>query len=246
MYEPLPEHQFTFGLWTVGNPGRDPFGEPVRDGALAGRARRAARRGRRLRRQLPRQRPRADRRDARTSATRSSRDFKKALEATGPGRADGDDQPVQRPGLQGRRLHRERPARARLRDPEDDARDRPRRRARREDLRLLGRPRGRRDRRDQGPARGAQAVPRGDRTSCASYVKDQGYDLRFALEAKPNEPRGDIYLPTTGPILAFIATLDHPEMVGVNPEVAHEHMAGLNFMHAVAQAWRRASSSTST
>ncbi len=69
------------------------------------------------------------------------------------------------------------------------------------------------------------------------YVLDQGYDLKFALEAKPNEPRGDIYLPTTGAMLGFIATLDHPEMVGVNPEVAHETMSGLNFMHAVAQAW---------
>ncbi len=69
------------------------------------------------------------------------------------------------------------------------------------------------------------------------YVMDNKYDLKFALEAKPNEPRGDIYLPTTGAMLGFIATLDHPEMVGVNPEMAHEHMAGLNFMHAVAQAW---------
>ncbi|MCS7248172.1 MAG: xylose isomerase [Anaerolineales bacterium] len=69
------------------------------------------------------------------------------------------------------------------------------------------------------------------------YVIDQGYELKFALEAKPNEPRGDIYFPTTGHMLAFIETLDHPEMVGVNPEVAHEHMAGLNFMHGVAQAW---------
>ena len=69
------------------------------------------------------------------------------------------------------------------------------------------------------------------------YARDQKYDLKFALEAKPNEPRGDIYNPTTGHMLAFIATLDHPEMVGVNPEVAHEHMAGLNFMHGVAQAW---------
>jgi len=69
------------------------------------------------------------------------------------------------------------------------------------------------------------------------YVLDQGYDLKFALEAKPNEPRSNIYLPTTGAMLGFIETLDHPEMVGVNPEVAHEHMAGLNFMHAVAQAW---------
>lgn len=69
------------------------------------------------------------------------------------------------------------------------------------------------------------------------YVLDQKYALKFALEAKPNEPRADIYNPTTGHMLAFIETLDHPEMVGVNPEVAHEHMAGINFMHGVAQAW---------
>lgn len=69
------------------------------------------------------------------------------------------------------------------------------------------------------------------------YVMDQGYDLKFALEPKPNEPRGDIYLPTVGAMLAFIETLDHPEMVGVNPEVAHETMAGVNFVHHVAQAW---------
>ncbi|HLY31408.1 MAG TPA: xylose isomerase, partial [Ktedonobacterales bacterium] len=69
------------------------------------------------------------------------------------------------------------------------------------------------------------------------YVRDQGYTLRFALEPKPNEPRGDIYFATVGAMLGFIATLDHPEMVGVNPEMAHEQMAGLNFVHAVAQAW---------
>jgi xylose isomerase len=69
------------------------------------------------------------------------------------------------------------------------------------------------------------------------YVRDQRYDLVFALEAKPNEPRGDIYLPTTGAMLGFISSLEHHEMVGVNPEVAHEHMAGLNVLHAVAQAW---------
>ncbi len=69
------------------------------------------------------------------------------------------------------------------------------------------------------------------------YALDNHYDLKFALEAKPNEPRGDIYNPTIGHMLGFIATLDHPEMVGVNPEVAHEHMAGINFMHGVAQAW---------
>lgn len=69
------------------------------------------------------------------------------------------------------------------------------------------------------------------------YNLDNGYGLKFALEAKPNEPRGDIYNPTIGHMLAFIATLDHPEIVGVNPEVAHEQMSGLNFMHGVAQAW---------
>jgi len=69
------------------------------------------------------------------------------------------------------------------------------------------------------------------------YNLEQRYGFTFALEAKPNEPRGDIYMPTTGHYLGFIATLDHPEMVGVNPEFAHEQMAGLNFMHAVAQAW---------
>ncbi|MBI1745599.1 MAG: xylose isomerase [Acidobacteria bacterium] len=68
------------------------------------------------------------------------------------------------------------------------------------------------------------------------YSRDQGYDYRFALEAKPNEPRGDLYFPTTGSYLGFIATLDHKEMVGVNPEVGHEQMIGLNFYHVVAQA----------
>jgi len=68
------------------------------------------------------------------------------------------------------------------------------------------------------------------------YARDQKYTLKFALEAKPNEPRGDIYFPTTGAYLGFITTLAYPEMVGVNPEFAHEQMAGLNFYHAVAQA----------
>ncbi|HUL75374.1 MAG TPA: xylose isomerase [Vicinamibacterales bacterium] len=68
------------------------------------------------------------------------------------------------------------------------------------------------------------------------YAIDRRYALRFALEAKPNEPRGDLYFPTTSAYLAFIETLDHPGMVGVNPEVAHEQMAGLNAYHVVAQA----------
>ena len=76
---------------------------------------------------------------------------------------------------------------------------------------------------------------------CLNYLCEynvhQGYGYRFALEAKPNEPRADIYFPTTAAYLAFIETLDHKEMVGVNPEVAHEQMPGLSMMHAVAQAW---------
>jgi xylose isomerase len=68
------------------------------------------------------------------------------------------------------------------------------------------------------------------------FVTDRGYDLRFAIEPKPNEPRGDILLPTVGHALAFISTLDRPELVGVNPEVGHEEMAGLNAAHGYAQA----------
>lgn len=68
------------------------------------------------------------------------------------------------------------------------------------------------------------------------YVIDQGYDIKFAIEPKPNEPRGDILLPTVGHAMAFINTLDHPELVGLNPEVGHEQMAGLNFTAGIAQA----------
>lgn len=68
------------------------------------------------------------------------------------------------------------------------------------------------------------------------YVTDKGYDIRFAIEPKPNEPRGDILLPTVGHAIAFISTLERPELVGVNPEVGHEQMAGLNFTSGIAQA----------
>ncbi|WP_245847877.1 xylose isomerase [Lentzea kentuckyensis] len=68
------------------------------------------------------------------------------------------------------------------------------------------------------------------------FVTDRGYDLRFAIEPKPNEPRGDILLPTIGHALAFITTLDRADLVGLNPEVGHEQMAGLNFVHGIAQA----------
>ncbi|ASR36480.1 xylose isomerase [Prauserella marina] len=70
----------------------------------------------------------------------------------------------------------------------------------------------------------------------AQYVLEQGYDIRLALEPKPNEPRGDIFLPTVGHALAFIGELEHHEMVGLNPEVGHEQMAGLNVVHGIGQA----------
>lgn len=70
----------------------------------------------------------------------------------------------------------------------------------------------------------------------SQFVIDRGYSIKFAIEPKPNEPRGDIFLPTIGHAIAFINSLDHPEMVGVNPEVGHEQMAGLNFVHGIAQA----------
>jgi xylose isomerase len=70
----------------------------------------------------------------------------------------------------------------------------------------------------------------------SGYVLEQGYQIRFAIEPKPNEPRGDILLPTLGHALAFINELEHPELVGINPEVGHEEMAGLNYAHGIAQA----------
>ena len=70
----------------------------------------------------------------------------------------------------------------------------------------------------------------------AQYVIDKGYNIKFAIEPKPNEPRGDILLPTIGHAMSFIQSLDHPEMVGINPEVGHEQMSNLNFVHGIAQA----------
>ena len=88
----------------------------------------------------------------------------------------------------------------------------------------------------QGRAGRARPLPRGPRTCSRSTSSDRGYGLRFAIEPKPNEPRGDILLPTVGHALAFIHELEHAELVGLNPEVGHEQMAGLNFAHGIAQA----------
>jgi xylose isomerase len=235
MYEPKPEHKFTFGLWTVGSVGRDPFGEPVRPPLspveLVHLLAEVGAYGVNFH----------DNDLVPIDATPAERDkivadFKQALAETGlvvpmattnlfgdPAFKDGaftSNDPQVRAYALHKTMH---------------AID-------------LGVELGAKVYVFWGGREGVETDAAKDpvaaikRTRAAmnflcEYVLDQGYDLKFALEAKPNEPRGDIYNATTGHMLAFIATLDHPEMVGVNPEVAHEHMAGLNFVHAVAQAW---------
>ena len=234
-YEPKAEHRFTFGLWTVGNPGIDPFGEPVRDKLspvqLVELLAEVGAWGVNFH----------DNDLVPIDASAHERDqivadFKKALDATGlvvpMATTNLFRDPVFRDGA------------FTASDPKVRAY------ALQKTMRAI----------DLGVELGATTYVfwggrEGVETDAAkdplralgwyadainflcAYVKDQGYDLRFALEPKPNEPRGDIYLPTTGAMLAFIATLEHGEMVGVNPEVAHEHMAGLNSTHHVAQAW---------
>lgn len=234
-YQPKPEHKFTFGLWTVGSVGRDPFGEPVRSrlspvelvyllaevGAYGVNFH--------------------DNDLVPIDATPSERDrivaeFKKALQDTGlvvpmattnlfsdPAFKDGaftsNDPRVRAYALQ-------KTMRAIDLGVELGARV----------YVFWGGREGVETDAARNPVEALKRMREALNFLC-EYVIDQGYDLKFALEAKPNEPRGDIYLATTGHMLAFIETLDHPEMVGVNPEVAHEHMAGLNFLHAIAQAW---------
>jgi xylose isomerase len=233
--QPLPEHKFTFGLWTVGNPGADPFGDPVRPALSPVRIvellSEVGAWGVNLHdNDLVPIDATAARRDA------IVREFKKALAAHGlrvpmattnlfrdPAFKDGaftsNDPAVRAYALQKTMLAIDLGVElgaevyvfwgGREGVETDAARD---------PLAALGRYRDALD-------------------YLAAYVKDQGYRLRFALEAKPNEPRSDLYLPTTGAMLAFIQTLAHEDIVGVNPEVAHEQMAGLNMTHAVAQAW---------
>ena len=234
MYEPKPEHKFSFGLWTVGNIGRDPFGNPTRtqktpvelvhllsevgawgvnfhDNDLVPIDASASERDQIV------------------------RDFKQALDDTGivvpMATTNLFSDPVFRDGAFTSNDPR---VRAYALQKTMNAID-------------LGVELGATTYVFWGGREGTETDAGKNALDAASwfreamnfltaYVKDQGYDLRFALEPKPNEPRGDIYLPTVGAMLAFIETLDHPEMVGVNPEVAHEHMAGLNFTHHVAQA----------
>jgi xylose isomerase len=231
---PRPEHRFTFGLWTVGNPGRDPFGGPTREPLdPADSVRRLAELGAwgvslhddDL---VPWGTP-AGERDRIVSR------FQSALEETGLGVGMATTNLFGHPAFK---------------DGAFTSNDRGVRRAAiGKAMRSI----------DLGAALGAEVYVfwggrEGTETGIAKdprdaleryrealnvlsdYVVSQGYDLRFALEPKPNEPRGDIFLPTIGHALHFITTLDRPEMVGVNPEVAHETMAGLSFTHGVGQA----------
>jgi xylose isomerase len=234
-YQPKPEHRFTFGLWTVGNIGRDPFGGPVRTALspveLVYLLAEVGAYGVNFHDNdlVPI--------DA-TPAERDQivRDFKAALKETGL------VVPMATTNLF---------SDAAFKDGAFTSND-PRVRAYALQKTMYAM--------DMGVELGAEVYvfwggregvetdaskspldalkrTRDAYNYLAEYAVDQGYKLKFALEAKPNEPRGDLYFATTGAMLGFIATLDTPEMFGVNPEVAHEHMAGLNFTHAIAQAW---------
>ena len=233
-YTPRPEHHFTFGLWTVGNPGRDPFGEAVRPPLaptrIVHRLAELGAYGVNLHdNDLVPVSASAGERD------RIVREFKAALEASGM------RVPMTTTNLFSDPLFRDGAFTS------NDARVRAYALQKTMAAIDLGVELGAGTYVFWGGREGVETNAAKDpRTALAwyreslnflcDYVRSQQYDLTFALEAKPNEPRGDIFLPTTGHMLAFIYTLDHPEMVGLNPEVAHEQMAGLDFSHAVAQA----------
>jgi xylose isomerase len=233
-YAPKKADKFTFGLWTVGNPGRDPFGEPVRPPlsppAIVRKLSELGAYGVNLHDNdlVPFGAPAAER-------DRIVREFRQALSDTGM------VVPMATTNLFTHPIFRDGAVTAN--DPKVRAF------ALQKTMRAidLGVELGAKIYVMWGGREGAEVDAARDAREAmvryrdavnflCEYVRDQQYDLKFALEAKPNEPRGHIYLPTTGHMLAFIETLDHPEMVGVNPEVAHEHMAGLNFYHAIAQA----------
>ncbi len=235
MYNPKPEHKFTFGLWTVGNVGRDPFGEAVREPVSAvdivHMLAEVGAYGVNFH----------DNDLVPIDATPAERDkivvdFKKALDETGivvpMATTNLFSDPVFRDGAF---TSNDPEVRAYALQKTMNAID-------------LGAEFGAKVYVFWGGREGTETDAGKDPLEASKWFRealnflceyniDQGYGMKFALEAKPNEPRSDIYLPTTGAMLGFIATLDHSDMVGVNPEVAHEHMAGLNFMHAVAQAW---------
>jgi xylose isomerase len=234
VFDPTPADRFTFGLWTVGHRGRDPFGEPTRPVlAPAEAVRRLAALGAygvNLHDDdlVPPDAGPAER-------DRLVRDFRRAVADAGlcvpMATTNLFTDPVFRDGA------------FTAHDPDVRAY------AMQKTLRAidLGVELGARIYVFWGGREGAEVDAAKDPVEAltrvrealnflTAYVRDRQYDLRFALEAKPNEPRGDLYFATTSSYLAFIGTLDHPDMVGVNPEVAHEHMAGLNIYHVVAQA----------
>jgi xylose isomerase len=231
---PRPEHKFTFGLWTVGNAGRDPFGEPVRSAVTPVESvRMLAEVGAygvnfHDNDLVPFGASAAER-------DRVVREFRQALEETGlvvpMATTDLFRHPIFRDGAF---TSSDAAVRAFALQKTMSAID-------------LGVELGAGIYVFWGGREGTETdVYRDGRDAIkhfrdainflCEYAQDQGYSLRFALEPKPNEPRGDLYLPTVGHALHFISTLDYPEMVGVNPEFAHETMAGLNFVHAIAQA----------
>ncbi|MEQ1893208.1 MAG: xylose isomerase [Planctomycetota bacterium] len=236
-FDPTPADRFTFGLWTVGNPGRDPFGEAVRPKLspvrIVEKLAECGAHGVNLH----------DNDLVPLGASASERDrivgeFKAALENCGMRVPMATTNLFSHPVFKDGAFSSNDPkVRAYALQKTMAAID-------------LGVELGATTYVFWGGREGSEAdACRDPRTAVArmreamdylcAYVRDQKYDLRFALEAKPNEPRGDIYLATTGHMLAFIETLAHPEMVGVNPEVAHETMAGLSMTHGVAQAMER-------
>jgi xylose isomerase len=233
-FAPKPEHRFTFGLWTVGNTGRDPFGDAVRPPLapvrIVEKLAELGAYGVNLHDNdlIPRDAAPAERR-------RIVADFKKALDATGMkvpmATTNLFSDPVFKEGAftandaQVRQFALQKTMRAIDLGVELGAKT----------YVFWG---GREGVETNACKRPEEAIRRfrDAMNFLCEYVIENRYDLKFALEAKPNEPRGDIWLPTSGHMLAFIYTLDRPDMVGLNPEVAHEQMPGLDFSHAVGQA----------
>jgi xylose isomerase len=233
-FDPLPADRFSFGLWTVGNVGRDPFGEAVRARMeptyIVQKLAECGAWGVNLHdNDLVPLGASASERD------RLVHDFKAALEDSGMVVPMATTNLFSHPVFKDGAFSANDPkVRAFALKKSMDAID-------------LGVELGAGIYVFWGGREGSEAdACRDPRTAVArtrdaldylcEYVLDQGYELVFALEAKPNEPRGDIYFPTTGHMLHFISTLANPAMVGVNPEVAHETMAGLSMVHGVAQA----------
>lgn len=233
-YKPKPKDKFTFGLWTVGNRGRDPFGEATRARVspvtIVERLSKLGAYGVNLHDNdlVPIDAPPAER-------DRIVSEFKQALADNGMKVPMATTNLFYDPAFKDGAFTANDP-RVRLYAVQKTMRSMD-----------LGAELGAhiyvfwggREGAEVDAAKDAREALKWNREALnflCEYSIDQGYDYKFALEAKPNEPRGDIYLPTTGAMLGFIATLDHPEMVGVNPEVGHEQMSGLNFYHVVAQA----------